>query len=46
MREFVAAGGELIIHGALLIRNSPTPDLSDYFFKINKGITITPIFYG
>jgi phage replication-related protein YjqB (UPF0714/DUF867 family) len=27
MREFVAAGGELIIHGALLIRNSPTPDL-------------------
>ncbi len=28
MREFVAAGGELIIHGALQPKNSPTPDLT------------------
>ena len=27
MREFVAAGGELIIHGAPHSKNSPTPEL-------------------
>jgi hypothetical protein len=25
MREFVSAGGELIIHGALRLKNSPAP---------------------
>ena len=34
MREFVAAGGELIIHGALLIRNSPTPELVFIFYHL------------
>jgi hypothetical protein len=30
MREFVAAGDELIIHGALHSKNSPTPDIDNY----------------
>ena len=30
MREFVSAGGELIIHGAILPKNSPTPQLVAY----------------
>jgi hypothetical protein len=28
MREFVSAGGELIILGALHLKNSPIPELS------------------
>jgi hypothetical protein len=28
MLEFVYAGGELIIHGALLLKNSPPPKLN------------------
>ena len=27
MREFVSAGGELIIHGVILPKDSPTPQL-------------------
>ena len=27
MREFVSAGGELMIHAALHSKNSPTPEL-------------------
>jgi hypothetical protein len=35
MREFVAAGGEMIIHVAFLSKNSPTAELSsgDYPFQ-------------
>jgi len=35
MREFVSAGGELIIHGALQLKNSPTPELiKNYIFTL------------
>jgi hypothetical protein len=30
LREFVSAGGELIIHGAAHLKNSPTPHIVSY----------------
>jgi hypothetical protein len=37
MREFVSAGGELIIHGALHQKNSPTPHLFEKVSIVNKN---------
>jgi len=41
MREFVSAGGELMIHAALHPKNSPTPELVSvhYIFCINQSTT-------
>jgi hypothetical protein len=39
MREFVSAGGELIIHGALHLTNSPIPELAKQPFNETKDET-------
>jgi hypothetical protein len=33
MREFVSAGGELIIHGAAHLKNPPIPDLNSFILE-------------
>jgi hypothetical protein len=48
MHEFVSAGGELIIHTALHIKNSPTPQLLNaahlifIFFSFNSLYLLGP----
>ena len=34
MREFVSAGGELMIHAALHPKNSPNPEINHNFIKM------------
>jgi hypothetical protein len=44
MREFVSAGGELIIHGALQLINSPIPDLAIALLLRVINLILTSLF--
>ena len=40
MREFVAAGGEMIIHAASLSKNTPTPEVINFKISAEKYLMV------